>query len=473
MWEWLNEALQKFRHCFSNKIAYGWFVIIIIGMMMRSEHVGVSSIVRELSLQPGAYVAIIHFFRAESWYIGRIRSAWLRLVSKLPILYRVTGRAVIVGDGVKGGKEARYMPGVMKLHQESENSSKGEYIFGHMFGGLGVLVGTLSSKLYCVLTSLKLHDGLDAIHGWHETDDYEEESHVVKMIRDAITATQVLGASILLLDRLFLTVPMLTTLVECPILQVVTKAKLNTIAYYDPKPRVGRGAKAKKGEKIKVADLFDTKAIAFETITVTLYEKVQKVPYYSVDLLWGKKLYKKLRFVLTVIDGTRCILVSTDRTLSPMQIIELYCCRFKIECSFRELKQVVAGFAYRFWSKYMPKLNKYEKNEKNQAKLAAITDAKARASIESTVDAIEGHAMFGCIALGLLQILSLLFVDIFSGNTVRFMRTQSRVVPSEATVADFMRKTIYQLFRFFPHLALTCIIKKQQSVPHDPDCVAS
>ena len=31
------------------------------------------------------------------------------------------------------------MPGVKKLHQESDNSAKGEYIHGHHFGGVGVL----------------------------------------------------------------------------------------------------------------------------------------------------------------------------------------------------------------------------------------------------------------------------------------------------------------------------------------------
>lgn len=43
---------------------------------------------------------------------------------------------IYVGDGVKASKEAKKMPGVKKLHQESENSSKGEYILGHMFGGI-------------------------------------------------------------------------------------------------------------------------------------------------------------------------------------------------------------------------------------------------------------------------------------------------------------------------------------------------
>jgi hypothetical protein len=40
------------------------------------------------------------------------------------------------------------MPGVKKLHQESDNSSKGEYIHGHLYGGLGILAGK-GAKLYC------------------------------------------------------------------------------------------------------------------------------------------------------------------------------------------------------------------------------------------------------------------------------------------------------------------------------------
>jgi len=59
-------------------------------------------------------------------------------------LYRECGRAVLVGDRVKQAKEGRFMPGVKKLFQESEDSSKPEYIFGHMFGGLGILAGSLS-----------------------------------------------------------------------------------------------------------------------------------------------------------------------------------------------------------------------------------------------------------------------------------------------------------------------------------------
>jgi len=359
-------------------------------------------------------------------------------------------------------KEGRYMPGVKKLHQESENSLKGEFIFGHMFGGLGLLMGGIKRKLYCVLISLRLHDGLSAIHGWGYDAPCEEDSHVVKTVHDAIKAAGELGPSILLLDRLYLTVPMLKALAGEPLLQVVTRAKMNYKAYHIPEPKTGPGAKRKKGGKVKLAALFQAKAAEFIAATAWMYGKTQEVNYYCTDLLWGDKLYKKLRFVLVNVNGSKSILASTDLSLSPLQIMELYGYRFKIECSFRELKQVVAGLGYRFWSKHMPKLNRYKKNEDAQETLKNITDENARENIRLAAEAIDGYAMLGCIALGLLQMVSLLFAGTFSKSALRFMRTKSNAVPSEATVADFMRKNIYQLFGFLPELPLTRIIKSKQ-----------
>jgi hypothetical protein len=57
-------------------------------------------------------------------------------VSEIAPVYKQEDMTILVGDGVKQYKEARKMPGVKKLHQESGNSSKGEYIFGHLLGQL-------------------------------------------------------------------------------------------------------------------------------------------------------------------------------------------------------------------------------------------------------------------------------------------------------------------------------------------------
>jgi len=40
----------------------------------------------------------------------------------------------------------------------------------------------------------------------------------------------------------------------------------------------------------------------------------------AVDLLWGKKLYRKMRFVLTVLDGHETILACTDISMDPLDI---------------------------------------------------------------------------------------------------------------------------------------------------------
>jgi hypothetical protein len=44
-------------------------------------------------------------------------------------------------SGIKVGKEGNKMPGVKRLHQESADVSKAEWIRGHYFGALGLLLG--------------------------------------------------------------------------------------------------------------------------------------------------------------------------------------------------------------------------------------------------------------------------------------------------------------------------------------------
>ena len=99
--------------------------------------------------------------------------------------------------------------------------------------------------------------------------------------------------------------------------------------------------------------------------------------YLCMDLLWGDGLYQPLRFVLVKFKNIDTILVCTDLTFTPEQIIRLYGHRFKIEVSFRALKQTIAGFFYHFWTKYMPRLNRFsKKNDPNP--IENISDKKSK-----------------------------------------------------------------------------------------------
>ena len=120
------------------------------------------------------------------------------------------------------------MPGVKKLFQESENSAKPEYIHGHMFGGLGILVGSVR-QWACIPLSIRLHDGLQAAAEWKGACICAS-SHVVQMVEDAYRAACTFGDSLLLLDRYFLTVPALEKLAALnkngnTRMEIVTKAK--------------------------------------------------------------------------------------------------------------------------------------------------------------------------------------------------------------------------------------------------------
>lgn len=72
---------------------------------------------------------------------------WQGIVWSCCDLITVDGRYVLCGDGIKIAKEGQKMPGVKKLHQESDNSGKAPYIYGHHYGVIGVLAGWVKKNL--------------------------------------------------------------------------------------------------------------------------------------------------------------------------------------------------------------------------------------------------------------------------------------------------------------------------------------
>jgi hypothetical protein len=468
MLKYIDSLLCHFRSCFSRQASFQWFVVIVIGFMVRSDHLGLTSIIRDLSLHPRYYETLTHFFRSSAWSLDSLRQTWLDIVKTYAPLYREGDAVVLIGDGVKQSKEARYMPCVKKLHQESENSSKASYIFGHLFGAVGILVGT-GDKWFGLPLFVNLQDGVKTIFGWDTTPE-RQDSHVVQMIDNGFAAAKVFGKALFLLDRYFLSIPALQRLNEwnqtgAARMHIVTKAKSSCVAYARPSaPQSGRGRPRKKGAAIKLKTLFATHADQFQQATVQMYGKEEKVAYYCLDLLWGQGLYQELRFVLVKYNGLMSILVSTDLTLEATAVIRLYGYRFKIECTFREMKQVIGGFSYHFWSKSMPKLKRYLKKGEAQP-LEQVTCEKEKQNILLTVKAIEGYVMCSCIAMGLLQLIAVRYSQRVPALFFRYLRTPSKAIVSEATVMAFLQKSIFRMLAHSPHLSITKIIKSKQQTP--------
>lgn len=464
MWKWMNEILVDFRICFTRRAAFQWFVVIVIGLMIGKDDSGVTSIIRELALNSKCYVDMIHFFRASSWAIEPIREKWISLVQKNAPLIQVRGYNILVGDGIKQPKEAKKMPGVKKHHQESENVSKAKYIFGHLFGVIGVLAGD-TGKMFCIPLGGTIQDGVKTIREWAKSK-LAELSHVEQVVHLALECVKQLGKSIVVLDRLFLTI---NALKGCeshldedgnPMLYMVTKAKKTAVAYKDPPPYSGKGRPRVKGEKVKLWSLFE-QSDEFETLEVQMYGRRETVKSMTIDLLWGKKLYRKLRFVLVIMpDGRKSILVSSLLSLTATEIIELYAWRFKIEVSFKELKHSISGFTYRFWSKHMPKLNRFGPSDADLLK--DITDSHSHELIIDNLKAIEGYVMFACIALGMLQMIALKFGSTIKLSNFLWLRTKTNDVPTESTITRYLSKNIFRTIEIYKDFGIYQIIRNKQ-----------
>ncbi len=82
MLNFIENILYHFESCFSRKATFRWFVTITIGLMLRSDKLGVTSIIRNHPLSPGCYESILYFFRASFWSLDSIRKCWFSAVNK-------------------------------------------------------------------------------------------------------------------------------------------------------------------------------------------------------------------------------------------------------------------------------------------------------------------------------------------------------------------------------------------------------
>ena len=270
MLSYIENILNEFRPLFKRLATFKWFVICVIAMMLRSDQLGVTSVIRDLALAPECYEALIHFFRSSAYSLDVLREQWYRCVLRNAPLTKCRNRIILVGDGVKQSKEGKRMPGVKKMTQESETCSKPHFIHGHMFGALGVIAAT-KAKRFCMPLKFNIQDGLRSAAAWQEGNEIiniSDANHIEQMVRSAFEAAGILGKSYILLDRYFLSRTALRLMDKMnlekssgggTLVEIVTKAKSNCKAYMKPVPKRpgSKGRPRKKGKQICVLDLFD------------------------------------------------------------------------------------------------------------------------------------------------------------------------------------------------------------------------
>ncbi|HID03465.1 MAG TPA: hypothetical protein EYP18_09705 [Desulfobacterales bacterium] len=244
------------------------------------------------------------------------------------------------------------------------------------------------------------------------------------------------------------------------LIHVVTRAKSNVVAYQDPPPKTGkRGRPRKYGSKLHLMDLFETMVGRFEQATISLYGQCKEVSFLCLDLIW-KPIGGKVRFVLVRDGSEKFILMCSDVELLASDIIRAYSYRFKIEVSFKVLKHLMGAFFYQFWISAWPRIG-----TRNVSDLSSVDDQRSQRLIRQTANAIEAFMNLGCIATGILQIVSLNFHQTIWGKYLGWLRTVTSTIPSEEVVRSVIQEEYYHNFRIFKNSAIYRIIMSKNRKP--------
>ncbi|MDE7308968.1 MAG: transposase [Lachnospiraceae bacterium] len=294
----------------------------------------------------------------------------------------------------------------------------------------------------------------------------ESVSHTIQMLRDGFRAAGHFGKSLFVLDRYFLTVPLLLEWKEESasrpgLLHIITRAKKNCTAYMQPGLYKGKGRHPLHGEAVHLQELFQAQAASFKTAELMMYGNRRKVRYLSRTYLWGQKLYLPLRFVLVEYEGKQVILVSTDISMNAEDIITAYSYRSKIESMFREFKHQFGNFCYHFWSSAVPKLDRYQKKDEPDP-LGKVKQEPEKEKIIKTLTATEGHVLFAGIAMGIIQMLCLKYASDKRVLCCRYLRTPSKETASEAGMMEYLRRNFFRFMAVSGNLTITKIISDKQ-----------
>jgi hypothetical protein len=427
----------------------------VAGLTVRTELLGVTSIVRALKLRPRFYHKLLANFHSRAVRLDQLTALWTQVLLRLlPHPLRVNGRRVLVGDGIKIPKRGKHMPAVKLLHQQSESNTKPEYIMGHSLQALSVLVPAAQS-VFALPLAVRIHEGLV----WSNRD---RRTLLDKML--ALLAIVAIDEPFYLVADAFYAARKIVRGLLQQNQHLVTRVKSNAVAYtahvHHGPPK--RGRPRLYGAKVKLKSLFNDPQPAQAAASPVYGEHNVTIHYRVRDLLW-RPAGCLVRFV-AVIHPTRgcCLLMSTDTSLAALEIVRLYGLRFKIEHSFKQAVRLIGSFAYHFWMQDMKPLRRRNGNQHLHRQSAAYRNA-----VKRKIHAYHVFIQAGVVCQGLLQYLAIAYPALVWSRFGSWLRTiRPGIPPSELVVANALRETLPE---FLLNAEQTEFLAKFIVARQDPD----
>jgi len=435
---WMSwwKMVRQLRPAFSRETTFLWFALCLVGLTIRPDLRGVSSIIRALGLKEGFYDRLLDFFHSKAIGVDLLAALWVRLLLSVlpaPLVPKFNQRPILIGDGIKVAKSGRKMPAVKKLHQESANNTKPPFIYGHSCQAIALLVGCTQSFFALPLTC-RIHEGI-------VLSNRQTKSLLDKMI-NLVRSLTIPLPFYLALDAYYASKVIVRGLLQSGN-HLITQVRKNAVAYWPAPPNTEkrRGPKRKYGAKVKLKTLFQDLSHFSEAPSPAYGETQVTIRYRSIDLLW-RPVGILVRFVLVLHPqhGSK-IFMTTDLSLSPLDVLRIYGFRFKIEVAFKQALYTLGTYAYHFWMATMTPRPNQSGNQYLHRKNKTYRDHICR-----KMRAYHCHMQLGIIAQGLLQYLSLTCTKAVWNSFGSWLRTiREGIYPSEQVTALAMRNTLPEL----------------------------
>ena len=412
LWKNLFEIVSTLRPAFSRQQTFLWFSIIVAGFCIPADLLGISSIIRSLNLNSDCYHSLLGFFHSEAIKLHKLRELYFCALCKFgsPYIYKINNRYVLLADGQKVPKSGKKMPGVKKLHQESESNTKPEYITGHMLQGVALVIKTLTGFGSIPLGS-EIHDGIKNSPNCRKT--------LFDKLLVLLKSFSIQKEFYLVADAYYGAGKLITGLLEMNS-YLITRMKKSAVGYeIATTPIEGkRGRKKKYGDKVKLYDVFQ-EPDNWQQTTMDIYGGISEIEYKTYQLYWRPAGIIVL-FVFIRTNKSCYVLMSTDTNLSALEVIKLYSVRMKIEVGFKVSMRLIPTNLYHFWMKKMTPSNKntlctylHRKND------------DYRTAVMRKISAYNVHLQCGSIAQGILWLLALQMPKECWKNFGSWMRTMN------------------------------------------------
>jgi hypothetical protein len=437
LWSAWSVWVQALRPACVRQATFEWMRIVLAGLCVRSDRAGVTSLVRALALEPRrTYLRLLHLFHSEALRLPALTALWVDLCLAHFTPVRVGEAIVCLADGLKVPKEGRKMPAVKKLHQESTNNSKPTFIAGHSLQAFSLLVRSgANDGFQAVPLAARIHDGL-----------IDSAAEARKTLLDRLVelfcelAAPLARPVLLVADAYYASGKVIRPLLAQGH-HLVTRVRSNAVAYR-PAPvlrRRRRGRPRRYGAKLQLRKLLSDPAQPFVTAPSPVYDETKvKIAYCVHDLLW-RPVGHPVRFVFVRHPRRgNLILMTSNLTLDPLQVIALYGARFKIEVGFRQAIQVLGTHFYHFWMRAMSPRKRGAGTQDIRKRSRAY-----KQRVRRKIGAYHRFLQLGCIAQGLLQLLAIqhrLSVWARFHSWLRTMHPERP--PAEGIVAQALRTSL-------------------------------